>query len=79
MAAGLARAHRRLLFEKHDTGKAKVFVDFAYVKTDGEVAKPGSRKPAVADRFSTTLVITDRDTGCLRAVAAPSKKVVSDD
>ena len=29
MGAGIAQAHRRLLFERHDTSKAKVYIDFA--------------------------------------------------
>ena len=48
-------------------------MDFCYMKADGEWCNADTGKPETADLFSTTLVIVDRDTGCLRAVAVPTK------
>ena len=43
------------------------------MKAGGEWYDSDTGKPEVADLFSTTLAIVDRDIGCLRAVAVPTK------
>ena len=43
------------------------------MKSDGEWLGPDTMKPELAYLFSTTFVTDDRDTGCKRAVAVPSK------
>ena len=45
------------------------------MKADGEWIDGDTGKAEVADLFSTTLAMVDRDTGCLRAVAVPTKAV----
>ena len=59
-----------LTADEKDIGKALVGLDYAYIKTNGEVL---FQQPIPSDLFATTLVMVDRDTGQVRATSMPSK------
>ena len=79
LAGAMSKPHRKLDFDKKDTSMACLYMDYCYMKADGEWLDPETQKPELADLFSTILVVVDRDTGCLRAAAVPTKAVAGVD
>ena len=73
---GASKPHERRTFEQKDTSRAMVYVDYAYMKTNGEFVPTGMASPAVADLFAITLIMIDRDTLCMRAISMPTKMQV---
>ena len=64
-----------LTFDRKDTGKAQITVDFCYLKTDGDKTEIGDAEPPPAEIFATTLVMADRDTLLFNAVSVPTKSI----
>ena len=68
-----ANPHKKLTYDKRDVGKARVYMDFAYMKTDGHWVDPFHPAPPAAEIFATTLILVDADTLSMRAFSMPTK------
>ena len=64
-----------MTYEKKDLGAVRVFLDFAYLKTNGEWKNRDEPEPPAAEIFATTLVMIDTDTLMFLAVSMPRKSV----